>query len=125
MESPPFILNHEKRANFTKFDNFINWTMTYRSDADVYFSYLRTDSLLDFLQHKHDIDDIISKKTNVAVRISSWELVKTFSVLTNICSSFTMMLKSLYTLYCGERFKLSENVRIDVTPPLPYLADTP
>ena len=67
MKSPPFIRNIEKRLHFAKFNGLINWTMSYRSDADVFFSYLRTESLLDFLQRNHSIDEIILKKKNVAV----------------------------------------------------------
>ena len=67
MESPPFIYNVEKRRQLSKFQDFINWTMNYRVDADVFFSYLRTESLLEFLKNNRSIDEIIKKKRNVAV----------------------------------------------------------
>jgi len=57
------------KRNLEEYDNgFFNWTMSYRIDADIYFPYFDMKFVYDQLRKgKEAIDDIIRKKTGLAV----------------------------------------------------------
>ena len=71
MESPAYITLSERRTKFSKFDgNFINLTMTYRSDAHVSASYRIKGDLPNIILNgkgKQWIDELLAKKKKLAV----------------------------------------------------------
>ena len=64
----PAILKMETNDG-NAFDNFFNWTETYRRDADVRFNYgCRRDFINTLPRGKKVVDDIIAAKKKLAVR---------------------------------------------------------
>ena len=65
------MLAGEYRQNFRNFDgNFINLTMTYRSDSHISTTYQLTGKLVDIIQRgegKKWVETILAKKTRMAV----------------------------------------------------------
>ena len=54
-----------------KFDNnFINWTMTYREDSDIFCPYVKGTQIRDFMKRgKEKVDEIMASKSRVAVKM--------------------------------------------------------
>ena len=69
----PISLSNELSVQFTDFqafDGFFNKTMSYRQDSDIYWPYGSTSKLLRKLSRgKKAVDDILLKKSNLAVSI--------------------------------------------------------
>ena len=64
---PPGILLEEGR-DLEEFDNFFNWTWTYRRSSDVTRYYGNVAKTLSRIRRgKEAVDEIISSKTNLAV----------------------------------------------------------
>ena len=59
----------ENRQNLHKFDHgFINITMTYRTDSDIFYPYTREIPLAKTLSEgKSRVDKLLAQKKNVAV----------------------------------------------------------
>ena len=73
MESPGFMTVGENRKEFPKFDkNFINVTMTYRSDSHISASYHILEDLPKVILRgdgKQWVEKKLAKKKKIAVRI--------------------------------------------------------
>ena len=67
----PAVLAIEKPDNWDAFDNFFNWTWTYRRDADVLRNYGYRGNLLRLPRGKKVVDDIIASKKKLAIWIVS------------------------------------------------------
>ena len=68
-ESPSYVIHGEHRHAMTKFDNhFINWTMTYRTDSDVFAPYQESKVMNKIIDEGGKwIDSKLAKKKKVAV----------------------------------------------------------
>ena len=78
MESPAFMMFSENRRQFPKFDkNFINITMTYRSDSHVSASYHILDLPKVILRGdgKQWVEKKLAKKKKIAVRIIQYDIM--------------------------------------------------
>ena len=70
----PAVLATTKEKNWKAFDNFFNWTWTYRRDAEILAKYGYRDDVISKLPRgKKVVDDIISSKKKLAV---SWDFKK-------------------------------------------------
>ncbi|CAK8679813.1 unnamed protein product [Clavelina lepadiformis] len=67
-ESPSYVIHGEHRHAMTKFDNhFINWTMTYRTDSDVFAPYGQSKFIHHIIEKgKGWVDSKMAKKKKVA-----------------------------------------------------------
>ncbi|XP_076816990.1 alpha-(1,3)-fucosyltransferase 7-like isoform X2 [Clavelina lepadiformis] len=72
-ESPSYVIHGEHRHAMTKFDNhFINWTMTYRTDSDVFAPYGQSKFIHHIIEKgKGWVDSKMAKKTKVALWVVS------------------------------------------------------
>ena len=62
--------------SFSKFDHLrVNWTMTYRRDADVFAPYVKPWQLRNHAQHgQAGVDRIVAKKSRKAVGLVQFSL---------------------------------------------------
>ncbi|XP_076818147.1 uncharacterized protein LOC143463524 isoform X2 [Clavelina lepadiformis] len=66
----PWYIKYISNQSLTEYNNFFNWTMTYRRDSDVYFPLWRKSSLYSNLAGGRDnVRNVIDKKTKSAVWI--------------------------------------------------------
>ncbi|XP_076816986.1 alpha-(1,3)-fucosyltransferase 7-like [Clavelina lepadiformis] len=72
-ESPSYVIHGEHRHAMTKFDNhFINWTMTYRTDSDVFAPYEQSKIVNEIIKEgKKWVDRNLAKKKKVALWVVS------------------------------------------------------
>ncbi|XP_076816908.1 alpha-(1,3)-fucosyltransferase 4-like [Clavelina lepadiformis] len=72
-ESPSYVINVEHRQTLKKFENhFINWTMTYRTDSDVFAPYGQSQFVQKILKEgKKWVDRHLEKKKKVALWVVS------------------------------------------------------
>ncbi|XP_078485973.1 alpha-(1,3)-fucosyltransferase 7-like [Ciona intestinalis] len=69
MDSPAYVKN-EKNRDVTKFDNsFINWTMTYRLDSDIFSPFLQSTEAkrLFYSVGRTTVERLLNKKSKVAL----------------------------------------------------------
>uniref|UniRef100_H2Z1H3 Fucosyltransferase n=1 Tax=Ciona savignyi TaxID=51511 RepID=H2Z1H3_CIOSA len=65
MDGPSYMRNAEIRHPVKFDDSFINWTMTYRLNSDIFYPHLSMDMARTvFSRRKPYVDDIISKKNS-------------------------------------------------------------
>uniref|UniRef100_H2Y9S2 Fucosyltransferase n=1 Tax=Ciona savignyi TaxID=51511 RepID=H2Y9S2_CIOSA len=70
VDGPSYIRNAEDRHP-KKFDNFINWTMTYRLNSDIFYPHLSMDmAKIIFSRRKEYVDDILSKKSRLGIWVA-------------------------------------------------------
>ena len=68
MECPSSINRYEPAAVQNVPSNFINWTMTYRTDADVFYPYVDNKLLKEARSARTEhVNTIIQKKKRLAV----------------------------------------------------------
>ncbi|XP_076810931.1 4-galactosyl-N-acetylglucosaminide 3-alpha-L-fucosyltransferase 9-like [Clavelina lepadiformis] len=72
-ESPSYVIHGEHRHSMTKFDDhFINWTMTYRTDSDVFAPYEQSKVINKIIDEGGKwIDSKLAKKKKVALWVVS------------------------------------------------------
>jgi len=72
MESPVTLKNWFGNS-MSKFDNhFINWTMTYRDDSDVFCPYIYGHQIREYMKRgKEKVDEIMASKSRVAIWVVS------------------------------------------------------
>ena len=78
MESPVTLKNWFGNS-MSKFDNdFINWTMTYREDSDVFCPYIYGHQIRDYMKRgKEKVNEIMASKSRVAVNTILYPFVST------------------------------------------------
>ncbi|CAK8687512.1 unnamed protein product [Clavelina lepadiformis] len=72
-ESPSYVIHGDHRHAMTEFDNhFINWTMTYRTDSDVFAPYFQSKVMNKIIEEGRKwIDNKLAKKKKVALWVVS------------------------------------------------------